>query len=111
MAPILGGKFIDFFAQQELSLTFRWAGGARDFSLQTFNIQQWDFFFLFAFIIGLYSLHRLSAVKEIGEVEENIVVNELVAEARRLTRSLSPIGGLRQLTQFPFAVIRKISGK
>ncbi|KPL19607.1 MAG: MFS transporter [candidate division Zixibacteria bacterium SM23_81] len=111
IAPILGGQFADFFSKQELSLTLRWTSPTRELALQPLNLQQWDFFFILAFLIGLYSIHRLAMVKEVGEVEEKVVVQELIAEARRLTRSLSPVGGLRQLTQFPFAAIRKISGK
>jgi MFS family permease len=111
IAPILGGQFADFFSKQELSFTLKWTSPTRELALQPFNLQQWDFFFILAFLIGLYSIHRLAMVKEVGEVEEKVVVQELIAEARRLTRSLSPVGGLRQLTQFPFAAIRKISGK
>jgi MFS family permease len=110
IAPILGGQFADFFAKQELSLTLKWTSPTRELALQPFNFQQWDFFFILAFLIGLYSIHRLATVKEVGEVEEKIVVNELIAEARRLTRNLSPVGGLRQLTQFPFIVVRLLKG-
>jgi len=65
-----------------------------------------DFFFLLAFVIGLYSVHRLAMVKEVGEVEERVVFHELVSEIARTTRNLSTAGGLRRMAQFPFLVAR-----
>jgi MFS family permease len=106
IAPVLGGKLADFFAERQLSWTLRWIGPERELVFRTLDLQQWDFFFFFAFLIGIYSIHRLAMVKEIGEVEEKILVHELVAEVRRATRSLSTAGGLRYLTQFPFSIIR-----
>jgi len=106
IAPILGGKLADFFAGRELSWTLRWTSPEKELAFHTLNLQQWDFFFFFAFLIGIYSIHRLAMVKEIGEVKEKIVLNEFIAEVRRATRSLSTAGGLRYLTQFPFSIFR-----
>lgn len=106
IAPVLGGRLADFFAERELSWTLRWTGPERELVFRTLSFQYWDFFFFFAFLIGWYSIHRLAMVKEVGEVKEKIVLHELIAEVRRATRSLSTAGGLRHLTQFPFSIIR-----
>jgi MFS family permease len=45
-------------------------------------VPQWEYFFLVAFALGMYSLHRLTKVKEDGEVKELVVVKELVSEMR-----------------------------
>jgi hypothetical protein len=66
----------------------------------------WDFLFLFAFLIGLYSIHRLTRVQEAGEVEERIVVHELISEIRSEIRNLSTANGLREMVMFPFAVVQ-----
>ena len=79
--------------------------------MPTLNLQQWDFFFAFAFLVGLYSLHRLAMVKEVGEVEEKIVVNELFAEVRGQVRTLSSVEGLRQMVTFPFSVVRDLTAR
>lgn len=71
-APILGGKFADFFAGRELDWTLRYATPAGEWAIPTLSFRQWDFFFFLAFLIGLYSIHRLAMVKEVGEVEEKI---------------------------------------
>lgn len=106
IAPVLGGRFADFFAGRELSLTLKWVSPRGERVIPTLNFQQWDFFFFLAFLIGLYSIHRLAMVKEIGEVEEKIVIHELISEVRRGMRNLSTVGGLRYMAQFPLLVLR-----
>lgn len=106
IAPIFGGLFADFFSLRELSMTLKWISPKRELAFQTLNLQQWDFFFLLAFLIGMYSIHRLTMVKEVGEVEEKIVFNELLSETRRMARNLSSIGGIHHLIQFPYAIIK-----
>ena len=109
VAPILGGKFADFFAGRELAWTLEYTTPSAEYSLPTLNLQQWDFFFVLAFLIGLYSLHRLAMVKEEGEVEEKVVARELFTEVRSQVRILSSVEGLRQMISFPLAAIRDIS--
>ncbi|WP_342679574.1 MFS transporter [Methanofollis sp. UBA420] len=111
VAPIVGGLFADFFAAREASLTLTWTDPAGTIVLNTLDFQHWDFFFFFAFIIGLYSLHRLSAVHEEGEVKERIVIHELLAEVRREMRNLSTAGGLRTMIRPPVARILKSQEK
>ncbi len=105
IAPILGGLTIDFFAERELIWTLVWKDPVRELAFVTLDLQQWDFFFFFAFLIGLYSLHRLSMVGEEGEAKEQVIVEELVSEVRRDMRNFSPAGGLRDLVKFPFSTI------
>lgn len=106
VAPILGGLFVDFFAKRELIWTLVWRSPVRELVFVTLDLQQWEFFFLFAFILGLYSLHRLTAVQEEGEAKEQEVVNELLAGVRRDMRNFSPAGGLRDMVKFPFSSLR-----
>ncbi len=110
IAPILGGKFADFFANRQLDWVLNYKGPTEEFSLPTLNLQQWDFFFAIAFIIGLYSIHRLSMIKEVGEVEGKVVFNELITEVRSQVRTLSSVEGLRQMVSFPFTIIRTLGG-
>jgi len=111
IAPILGGKFADFFAHRELAWTLKYTSPVREFTLPTLNLQQWDFFFALAFVIGLYSLHRLAMIKEAGEVEEKVVMSELFAEVSGQARNLSSVEGLRQMVSFPFSIVRNLTVK
>jgi len=108
IAPVLGGKFADFFTGRELSWVLTWKSPGSEIVLPTLNFQQWDFFFFFAFLIGLYSIHRLASVNEIGEVGEKVVLQELISEVRREVRNVSTIGGIRQMITFPAIILKRL---
>ena len=101
IAPIIGGHFADFFAGYEFSMLIRWKSPNGEVIFHTLDFQQWDFFFFFAFLIGLYSIYRLSMVKEAGDVGEKVIIHELIYEMR----NLSSVGGLRRMVQFPFLMM------
>jgi MFS family permease len=109
LAPILGGRFADFFAKRELSWTLTWRSPGGELALPTLNLQQWDFLFVFAFFVGLYSIHRLAAVQEVGEAGEKVVFREFIAESRGLVRNLSTAGGIRQMVYVPLAFFRHLT--
>jgi MFS family permease len=104
VAPILGGVAADLLANQELSLTLRWARLAeplREFNLPAFHLRGLDFLFVIGFVLGLYALHRLLAVKEEGEVEERVVLTSFFQEAR-----LTTLGGAKAVAFFPYTLLR-----
>lgn len=101
IAPIIGGMFVDSFRATELSLTLNWRSPGTSIAIQTLDFTYWDFFFFFAFVLGIYSIHRLAYVREAGEVEERLVVRELIAQVSREMRNLSTVGGLRYMLRFP----------
>ncbi len=107
IAPLIGGLFADFFVDHKLSMILEWESPGRHIVLQTLKFEHWDFFFLFAVLFGLYAMHRLSLVREEGEVEEKVVLNELMQDARKTLRNLSSIPGLRSATEFPFELLRR----
>ncbi len=111
IAPILGGKFADFFASCNLSLTLNWKSPIKDFKLETLNFSHWDFFFVLAFILGIYALRRLSFIKETGEMEEQFVRQELLDSINRPLRSLSSVAGLFQLISYPLVIVKSIRKK
>lgn len=111
IAPILGGRLVDSFAGFELGLILNWKTPGKDILVQTLNFQRWDFFFFFAFLIGLYSIHRLTSIREEGEVEESVVIQEFFMEIRRELGITSTVGGLRGIVFYPLHVFKKISSK
>lgn len=111
IAPVAAGFAADWFADKELSVSFRWIAaksglGALEFS--ALDLRGLDFLFVVAFVVGLYAMHRLLAVQERGEVKEGVVISALYAEVRRTARDVSNIPGLRQLTEFPYALLGRI---
>lgn len=104
-APILGGFGADFFAGRSVEWTLRLTGPTRQITIETLSLQQWDFFFVGAFLVGLYALHRLALVREEGHIEEHEVLDELKAMTRRRLTGFSSIGGLRQMLTFPLGAV------
>ncbi len=107
VAPVLGGLTVDFFINQELALMLEWSGRGADFVIEALSVKHWDFFFLFATLLGAYSIHRLALVEETGEVGERMVIDEVLMATRQTVRNLSSIAGLRALTEFPIELLRR----
>ena len=106
VAPVLAGLLADWVANQRLALNLEWtspAGGQR--LLTALDLSGLDFLFVVAVLLGLYSLHRLLAVREVGAVEEPAAVAELYGEMRRAVRHVSNVAGLRRLTTFPYHLL------
>lgn len=104
IAPILGGLAADWFARRELSLTVKWMSDATQQSLElsAIHLRGLDFLFLIAFFLGLYALHRLVLVKELGEIEEDILIPELQGLVRKVMKNVTNVAGLRQFFFFPY---------
>jgi MFS family permease len=102
IAPLLAGAAADWFAARELIVTLAWLAPTGEAAFLLARFRQWDFFFLFAFVLGLYALHRLAMVNEQGAVEERIVLAEIMLSARRAVRGLSSVGGMLVGTSLPF---------
>jgi len=100
IAPIIGGAFADYFAKRELYWKIVYKGPNGGIDIPMLSFQQWDFFFFFAFLIGLYSIHRLAMIREEGEVEKRAVIHKFISEVKRPIRNFSTVGGLYHI-QFP----------
>lgn len=100
IAPVIGGFFVDHLAECELTWNLIWKSPGIQFTIPTLYLIHWDYFFVFAFLIGLYSLHRLSYVQEQGDVDEPIFIPSLIAYGKDM-RNFSTAGGIRNLLRFP----------
>lgn len=105
LAPIVGGLLADFFGRRKLELLVRWSNPDQVFSLPL-TLTNWDFYFLIAGLLGVYAIHRLSLVAEVGEIERREMVNQVLAETRRGIRNISSVAGLRAATDLPASLLR-----
>ena len=87
IAPMLGGKFTDFFVNRQLDWALNYKGPHG-------RIQSAHF--------------KFAAV---GEVEGKVVFNGLITEVRSQVRKLSSVEGLRQMVNFSFTVDRNLTIK
>jgi MFS family permease len=106
-APIIGGLGADFFASHQLALEFTWTGGGQDVTVQVVKFQAWTFLFGLAFVLGLYSMHRLSFVEEAGRTSDHVVLRHLLLEVRRSAQSLSSAAGLLRIVRMPMEFLRR----
>lgn len=106
-APIVGGWLADFFARRQLALTLDWTSPSGTAELFGIAFTHWEFFFLLSAALGLYALHRLSAVNEAGSVERREIVDHIVTSARHSLRNASSVAGVRQAVAFPAGAIIK----
>jgi MFS family permease len=107
IAPIVGGACADFFATRELTLALEWKSPLHEMTLEVLNFHAWTFFFGLAAIAGLYSLHRLSAVEELGTVEDRVVLSHLFLDLRRSLHGVSSAAGLLRLARFPVTFLTR----
>ncbi len=105
IAPILGGLLAQFFAARRFALVARWQSPNGVFTLPI-TLTAWDFYFLLAGLIGVYAIHRLSLVREQGEIERRAMVGQVLNETRRSIRNISSVAGLRAATDLPGTLLR-----
>lgn len=108
-ASMVGGLTADVFDVIELSVIVRWSAPGDITDLSALSLTHWDFFFMSATIVGLYSLHRLSLVEEKGHITEARAITLLAQNAKQSLRNLSTISGLRAASDFPIIeLVRKL---
>tara|TARA_Y100000310_G_C20695541_1_gene825433 strand:- start:3121 stop:5016 length:1896 start_codon:yes stop_codon:yes gene_type:complete len=100
ISPLLGGYFADFFSVRQLEIGFSWIDPTRMIAFPAFSLTGFDFLFVVAFVLGLLALNMLASVREEGEVDREVVLNQLA--------SSSP--GLPQGTHFPYRSFRHVPG-
>jgi MFS family permease len=111
IAPIIGGLCADFFAARDLSFGFTWKGSADAVTVQMLDFHAWTFLFGLSSVVGLYSLHRLSFVREVAGTTDPLLLRHLLLEARRSIQSLSSAAGLLRIVRVPPWLMRPRSGK
>lgn len=100
-ATMIGGLTADLFASRQLTLILRWTSEQTATELNAMDFSHWDFFFMFAAIIGLYALHRLSMVSEEGQVDDRSIFDHVRQTTTQTLRNLSTVAGLRASTDYP----------
>lgn len=109
IAPMVGGACADFFAAHELTVLYLWKSATHAQLLQIFDLHALTFFFGLTALLGLYALHRLAQVVELGVVEDRAVLQNLFAELRRSMHGASTVAGLVRLARFPGNLLRSAS--
>lgn len=105
IAPLVGGLFADYFEDKMLSIDLHWQAVNDELLVKTLAIRHWDFFFLLAFFIGLYSLRYLMRVEEEGAVKHDVAMREMMQDTTRAIRGISTIAGMRDACLYPMKMM------
>jgi MFS family permease len=108
LGPLLGGYLADFFSARQLSLVFSWTDPTHFIQLPTFSLVGFDFLFCITFILGLFTLSALVALREEGETGREVILDALLSPMRHAVRPMSSVPGLGFLTQFPYSILRRL---
>ncbi|WP_417480799.1 MFS transporter [Maricaulis sp.] len=104
-APIIGGLYADVLANYEFSLTVNWSAPGGDTAIHAFDVTRWDFYFLAATVIGLWSLTRLDQIEEPSQGGHVRMRQELMMGVWRGVQTASSIAGLKAVSDLPIALI------
>jgi len=110
IGPFLGGVFADYFKVRQLSFDFTFVGPTRTIEMGMVSLTGYDFLFAITFVIGLISLNTLTTIREEGEAGREVVLGELMSQSPRVTDAVSSVPGLRFISAFPFAYLRRVPG-
>jgi hypothetical protein len=108
LGPLLGGYLADFFSVRQLSLIFEWTSPIRSIQFPVLSLSGFDFLFCISFIVGLFTLGALVALREEGEVGREVILDTLFAPMRHAVRPMSSVPGLGFLGQFPYSILRHV---
>jgi MFS family permease len=109
LAPVAAGLAADMFVGEALTVRVSWMADEQTvrFLLEALSLHGLDFLFVIAALVGLYALHRLVAVREEGEVADEVIVGEVLGEVMRTARHVSNVAGLHRLSHFPYSRLRR----
>ena len=105
-SPLLGGLFVDFFSVRHLQIAFQWVSPVQTIEFPAVFLTGFDFLFAVAFVMGLITLRVLATVREEGEVDQQVVMDTLMAQTRDNLRVLNTVPGLAMVSRMPQATVR-----
>ncbi len=110
LAPLVGGRFADFFSVRAFSISFEWLDPNGVTGLPGLVFTGYDFLFVVSFVLGLIASNTLTTITEEGEADRETVMEELTAGSADVTRAVSSIPGLRTAANLPYNYLRHVPG-
>ncbi len=108
IGPLLGGAFTDFFDVRHLVLAVEWVDPDRTIAFPAVFLTGFDFLFVLAFALGVLVVGVLSRIREEGETDSSVVMEELMAQTRENLRALNSVPGMNFLSAIPLRAVRSV---
>jgi len=111
LAPLAGGFLADYFMRFHLEFPLVLTVDATTYSLPILSIKGLEFLFLLTFLIGLYAIHRLALIREVGEAGKQKVIDELTESIVLPLKSLSVMQGIQRIAIMPISGMMHLAGR
>jgi MFS family permease len=107
LAPLLGGKLADYFMHRSLTVNLEWTSPSLEKVFYLVSLHEWNFIFIISAFVALVAMELLMHVKEVGEVEKELVVKIIRHSLRTNLRDFFVIGTLMSWHEHLWEIIRR----
>jgi MFS family permease len=107
VAPLIGGILADFFTSRRLNITAEWTDPNLNKVFRLLALHEWNFLFLIGAFLALLSLQLLGRVKEVGEVEKDVVVRVMRSSIKSSLKDHFIVGNLLSLPEHVWGIIKR----
>jgi MFS family permease len=94
VSPLIGGLLADYFSDRSLVINTQWKGPEVDKVFHLVSLHDMNFLFLIGAVLAFVSLEMLLRVKEVGEVEKDVVVRIMRSSIKNNLKEYFLIGNL-----------------
>src|SRR3954447_19511190 len=105
--PLIGGYLADYFTRRHLHLTAEWSSPRITKVFRLLELHGWNFLFVIGAFLAFIALQLLLPVKELGEVEKDVVVRILRSNIKNRLKESFIIGNLINLGEQVLAIIKR----
>ncbi|PWV49073.1 MFS transporter [Chitinophaga sp. S165] len=106
LGPLVGGSLADYFTNRSLVITAQWSSPDINKAGRLISLHEWNFLFLIGALLALIALELLAHVKEVGEVDKDIVKRVMRTSIKRDLKEYFLIGNIITWHEQLRAIIR-----
>ncbi|MBT1703324.1 MFS transporter [Chryseosolibacter indicus] len=107
VGPLIGGRLADYFMNRSLTLNVEWESPSTQKVFHLISLHEWNFLFLIGALLALIALELLVHVKEVGEVEKELVVRIMRSSIKSNLKDFFVIGTLISWHEQLWEVIKR----
>jgi MFS family permease len=107
VAPLIGGLLADYFMNRSLTINAEWISPTLEKTFFLVSLHEWNFLFLIGAVLALVAVELLVHVKEVGEVEKELVVRIMRHSIRSNVKDFFVIGILISWHEHLWDIIKK----
>lgn len=107
IAPLVGGRLADYFSERSLVINAEWTSPTAEKVFHLVSLHEWNFLFLIGAFLALIALELLVHVKEVGEVEKELVVRIMRHSIKSNLKDFFVIGTLISWHEQLWEIIRR----